>query len=137
MAITNFHLKKPTNSLQKFLGKVVERQGLERCGMKKTLLITLILITVLTSSAFAEVKRGVVTFVKKDIIVIYDGMYYCGAELFSGEINKGDIVIGDGFSRYGRQEIYRVSTDRMIMVYIDEIRMWEDGAQRWIARKTK
>ena len=105
--------------------------------MKKTLLITLILITVLTSSAFAEVKRGVVTFVKKDIIVIYEGMYYCDAELFSGEINKGDIVIGDGFSQYGRQEIYRVSTDRMITVYIDEIRMWEDGAERWIARKTK
>jgi hypothetical protein len=100
--------------------------------MKKALvMLTFILLFSSPVAVHAGQSRGVVVFEDGNIAVIAYQYLYCGVELYGDLTNEGTVVIGD-FNLYGFQDIYDLSADQSISVYIDEIIMSEDEAEKWI-----
>ncbi|WP_295155293.1 hypothetical protein [Selenomonas sp. AE3005] len=104
--------------------------------MKKVLPLLLLLLITLSAVAFAE--QGQVVYYntnRQSVVIATASGYTCGeVTMFrSGfwELSRGDMLAGD-LNSYGSHDVYDLSRDRMISLWIDDVMLSQDAAFDWI-----
>ena len=107
--------------------------------MKKSflLLVVFCLLASFSSVAYASNVRGVVAYYNysSDKIIIETSMGFTCGEIYgyAGTLSEGDTVVGE-LESYGFHDIYDISHDRSIRIYIDEYWLNAERALEWLGR---
>lgn len=104
--------------------------------MKKVLPLLLLLLITLSAVAFAE--RGAVAYFNSNsysVVIYTENGYTCGeVTMFKSglwELERGTIIAGD-LSSFGIHNVYDITNNRDITIWIDNFWMSEDQAINWI-----
>lgn len=104
--------------------------------MKKFIALVVMLCTVMISST-AMAERGIVAFYSKSsrkIIIATNNGYTCGDVSFISMtygLKRGNYVVGDLHS-FGFQDLYDLTTDSSLTVWIKKCWASENDAMDWL-----